>query len=168
MRADLELDNFWKILWKFLEKYFEPFLKNIFKHFWEIFLKFLKKLFEHLWKFKKRYFEHLWKFKKKYFETFEKIFWKFWKNIWTKSFLWQSAAPSKYHKSNGKSFKLMVDVEDYLDKFEEMYFDRDFTSTRKKQRCILDPSRSVNRGFTACVTAVPTGWNTFSHQKINY
>lgn len=55
------------------------------------------------------------------------------------------------------SEQLMVDAEDYLDKFEEMYFDRDLTSTRKKQRCILDPSRSVNRGFTACVTAVPTG-----------
>ena len=66
------------------------------------------------------------------------------------------------------SEQLMVDAEDYLDKFEEMYFDRDLTSTRKKQRCILDPSRSVNQGFTACVTAVPTGWNTFSHQKINY
>ena len=143
-------------------------MRNIFevfeKYFWSFWKNYLS-IFENL---KKRYFEHLWKFKKKYFETFEKIFWKFWKNIWTKSFLWQSAAPSKYHKSNGKSFKLMVDVEDYLDKFEEMYFDRDLTSTRKKQRCILDPSRSVNRGFTACVTAVPTGWNTFSHQKINY
>ena len=47
-------------------------------------------------------FENL---KKNIFKTFEKIFWKFWKNIWTKSFLWQSAAPSKYHKSYGKSFK---------------------------------------------------------------
>ena len=28
------------------------------------------------------------------------------------------------------SEQLMVDAEDYLDKFEEMYFDRDLTSTR--------------------------------------
>ena len=54
------------------------------------------------------------------------------------------------------SEQLMVDAEDYLDKFEEMFWDRDLKSSKNKQRCILDPSRSVNRGFTARVTAVPT------------
>ena len=65
------------------------------------------------------------------------------------------------------SEQLMVDAEDYLDKFEEMYFDRDLTSTRNKQRCILDPSRSVNRGFTACVTAVPTCF-TEKHSVVEF
>ena len=54
------------------------------------------------------------------------------------------------------SEQLMFDAEEFLDQFEDRFLDKDVTSSKNKQRCILDPSRSVNRGFTARVTAVPT------------
>ena len=54
------------------------------------------------------------------------------------------------------SEQLMVDAEEFLDQFEDRFLDKDVTSSKNKQRCILDPFRSVNRGFTARVTAVPT------------
>ena len=37
------------------------------------------------------------------------------------------------------SEQLMVDAEEFLDQFEDMFLDRDVTSSRNKQRCILDP-----------------------------
>ena len=58
--------------------------------------------------------------------------------------------------SLGVAEKLMIEAEDYLDQFGPMFLDRDVSSSKTKQRLILDPLRSVNRGFTARVTAVPT------------
>ena len=49
----------------------------------------------------------------------------------------------------------MVDAEEFLDQFEDRFLDKNVTSSKNKQRCILDPFRSVNRGFTARVTASP-------------
>ena len=54
------------------------------------------------------------------------------------------------------SEQLMVDAEEFLDQFEDRFLDKDVTSSKNKQRCILDPFRSVNRGFTARVTTLPT------------
>ena len=39
--------------------------------------------------------------------------------------------------------------EQQMDTFEEMFSGREVKSSRIKQRCILDPSGYVNRGFTA-------------------
>ena len=56
----------------------------------------------------------------------------------------------------GVSKKLLMEAEEFLERNGDMFMGRDLRKSTRKQRVILDPSRSVNRGFTARVTAVPT------------
>ena len=52
--------------------------------------------------------------------------------------------------------KRLKEAEEFLDSHGDKFLTRDFRSSDKKQRFILDPNRSVNRGFTARIIAVPT------------
>lgn len=54
------------------------------------------------------------------------------------------------------SKSLLLEAEEFLDSHVGLFLDRDVRESSRNQRFILDPSRSVNRGYTARVIGVPT------------
>ena len=112
-----KFENFWTYILKIFEKIFSNLLKKYFENFWKRFGKFWKKYLDN---FGKKYFEKnikkffekiLWNFLKKYFENFGKNILKIFEKYLNQNIFYdisQSAAPSKHHKSYGKSFKKFV------------------------------------------------------------